>query len=529
MTEPVGDTPGEGHGVAQVRGSSLLLTGQAFAICVNFITQILIIRYLPVADFGALAYILSLTWVARNLSTLGLHRVLPSLVPQYHEREDYRRLFGAIVLQAGAILVLGLGLWMVLLAATAVGHPVFADEPGRSLVIILTLLIPLEALDYFLFEMLMAAFNRPKAIFFRKHIIGPLVKVAIVASLVGIGASVQWLALGMVLATVIGIGVYLPLVVRVFADMGLTRHLAEGISIPWNALSMAIPMLTTEIMLAARYSLDAVTVQANDGFHAVAQLRAIQPAANVNDLVAASFALLFLPLASRLIERGGGAELNAVYWRTAAWQIALSMPVFLLTFSLAPTTTVILAGQQYESSAILLATLATGSFVATALGPAQLVLVAAGRIRYIVTGNVVVAVVSIALLLLLVPPLGPLGAALATAIAVVLQRGYELLGLGRTAVSRVSTANLGLTLTVAAAALTLLAIQEFLNPPLIVAFAIAGAMVLLTFRLFSGVLAVDQTFPEVLRIPGARLVLGHPAVATIAAEEASSESMRIPR
>lgn len=504
MSEPGGTT----ETVRQVRGSSLLLGGRVFAAGVNLLTQVLLIRYLAATDYGVLAYILSVIWVARNLSTLGLHRVLPRLVPQFHERGDQPRLAGAITLQALTILVLGLGLWFALLATTVAGRPLLADEPGRSLILILALLAPLEALDYFLFEMLMAAFHRPRAIAVRKHVVGPLIKLAIVLTMIGIGASVDFLAMGLVAAAVAGIAVYLPMVARLLRDLDLSPLWRSGIVIPWSAFAIAIPLLTTDLVLAGRYTIDALVVEANHGFREVATLRAVQPAASLNDLVAANFGLLFMPLAARLSERNALEALDEVYWRTASWQTALSVPVFLLTFSLASVATLVLAGETYRSSAPILAVLAGGYFVSAAIGPSQLTLVAAGRVRYIVAGNVLIVILNTALLLLLVPPFGALGAAIGTASSLVALRVYEIIGLRGTGVGRMHRAHLALVLTVACAGAALLAFQASLDPPPLFAIGVAGAMVLLIYRLHRRALAADRMIPELLRFPGARFIFG---------------------
>lgn len=492
----------------QVRGGSLLLGGRVVAVGINLATQVLVIRYLTSADYGALALVISLTWVARNFSTLGLHRVLPRLLPEYHESHDYKHLFGAIALQAGTILITGLALWTAVLLANLMGHPIFRDEPGRSLALIMALIVPLEALDYFLFETIMAVFNRPKMIAVRKHIAGPLIKLGVVILMIALGASVQFLAAGLVVAAALGIALYLPLVFRAFGELGLRTHFKDGIRIPWEALAIGIPLLTTDVMFAARSSLDAILVQSDHGFTAVAELRAVQPAANLNALVTANFAILFMPLAARLMARRSDDDLNEVYWTTAAWQTALTFPFFVATFSLATITTLVLAGEQYRSSAPILAVLAVGFFVSAAEGPSDLILAAGGRVRYIVAGNFLVAAFNVALLLLLVPPLGPMGAAVATTASLIAQCAYQHLGLRGSGVRLTHSGNLALFLKVSAAAAGLLAFDQIVHPHAVIMIAAAGVIVLLTLRLNRQVLAVQHTFPELMRVPWARQLVG---------------------
>jgi O-antigen/teichoic acid export membrane protein len=494
--------------IGQVRGGSLLLVSRVFGLGVNLVTQVIVIRWLSPGDYGALAYVLSLTWIARNVSTLGMHRALPRLIPVYHERHQYPRLLGAIGLQAGTIIVFGLVLWLALLVGQSIGLSFGLEEPTRTLLLILAVLVPLEALDYFWFEILLAAFHRPRSIALRKHVIGPTVKLGVVLLMLWQAASVEFLAIGLVVSAAIGIAIYIPLVVRMFRELGFTSHLREGVRVPWEAVAIGLPLLTTDLMLAARHSLDAVVVESHYGAIGVAQLRAVLPAANLNELVALNFALLFMPLASRLVARNANDDMDELYWRTAAWQTVLTLPIFLLTFSLPSLTTTTLFGDAYRSSASILAILAIGYFVPAAFGPSNLVLVASGRVRYLVVGNLWVTALNILLLFVLVPRWGVPGAAIATVIAQLAQRAYEQIGLRNTAVHLFRAANGPLYATVALAAGGLFAINQLLNPSPLVSLVLAAALVLLTVRLHRRPLAVEQTFPEAARIWGASFIFG---------------------
>ena len=492
----------------QLRGGSLLLVSRVFAVGVNMLTQIIIVRWLSPGDYGALAYVLSLTWVARNMSTLGMNRVLPRLIPMYHERGDYPRLFGALVLQSGSIIVIGLILWLVLLIGAGSGLSFGQEEPRRTLLVILALIVPLEALDYFLFEVLLAAFHRPRSIALRKHVIGPTIKLSVVLVMIWLGASLYFLAIGLVVAAAIGIAVYISAVVRIFRELGLTAHFPGGVRVPWEALAMGIPLLTTTLMFASRHSLDAIVVGTHFGDIGVAQLRAVYPAATLNELVTLNFAVLFMPLASRLIARRAYADLDEAYWRTAAWQTVLTLPIFLLTFSMATLTTTTLFGEEYRGSAAILAILSVGIFFTAVLGPSNLVLLATGSVRYLVFGNLWITALNVILLLMLVPRFGAVGAAIATVTGQVVQRLYEHLGLRRTAVRLVRRGNAALVLTAGLAALLVFATSNWLELEAVASAATAGVAVLLTIRINRDCLAVAQTFPEAARIPGARHLFG---------------------
>jgi len=91
----------------QIRGSSLMLLGRSMSVLVNFVIQVLIVRYLGRAHYGAFAYAMSFVTVGQTLAVFGLDRALTRFVPIYHERRDYNKMFGTILLVLGTILSLG--------------------------------------------------------------------------------------------------------------------------------------------------------------------------------------------------------------------------------------------------------------------------------------------------------------------------------------------------------------------------------------------------------------------------------------
>ena len=76
----------------QIRGSSLLLGGRLLAVAINFAAQVLMVRYLSTANYGALGYSLSVVTMLQTICMLQLQEVVVRFVPIYHEREDYPRL-----------------------------------------------------------------------------------------------------------------------------------------------------------------------------------------------------------------------------------------------------------------------------------------------------------------------------------------------------------------------------------------------------------------------------------------------------
>jgi O-antigen/teichoic acid export membrane protein len=241
----------------------------------------------------------------------------------------------------------------------------------------------------------------------------------------------------------------------------------------------------------------------------VAELRAVFPVAMTMSYLLSTFVHLFTPLAVRLHTRGDHAELTHLYWRTAAWSTIVAYPLFLAATGLAEPVTELLFGERYEDAAILLAILAGGLFVTAATGPNDHLLAAIGEVRYLAVTNLLAIGVGLALNFVLISRYDAVGAALAASVTFALVNLARQVGLRtRTQVGFLDRETAPLYVLVVVVTACYYAVLAALTPPLGVSVgltALAVAAVLLAARRN---LALTDTFPELARLPGARLLRG---------------------
>lgn len=60
-----------------LRGSGLLFLGRLTSKWLNFAVQVVVVRFLSEADYGALAYAMAIVAVLQQVATFGLHQSLP--------------------------------------------------------------------------------------------------------------------------------------------------------------------------------------------------------------------------------------------------------------------------------------------------------------------------------------------------------------------------------------------------------------------------------------------------------------------
>jgi O-antigen/teichoic acid export membrane protein len=490
-----------------IRGSTVLFAGRLLSLALNLATQVLIVRLLTKADYGAFAYALAFGPAVRTIISVGHQEVLTRFLALYEERRAYDKLFGTILMKLLTIVSAGIFFFILAFALRGFLAGNAIDDPQAiGLLLVLIWLAPFEAIEY-VFEAIFAVFSRPRAIFFRKYLLTPGTRFVFVVVLLAVGGSAMAVAIGYVLAAVVGTIAYTAMAVQFFRRQGLLDHFdRHSIQMPFReVLGFSVPMLSSDLVFISMTTFSVILLGRFAGALDVADYRAIFPVARLNTLVFTTFGLLFTPLAARMFARHDRAGMSNAYWHTAVWLAVFSFPILALTGPMAEATTVLLFGQRYHGAAILLAVLSGGFYFNAALGYNTLTLMTHGELRYVTKVNIAAAIVNIALSVVAIPRYGAVGVAVANTVTLVVQNVLNQLGLGR---------RIGVPLfewryvrpyaviTVAVAALG--AIQLGLHPAPVVGVACAGLATVAVFALNRDVLEIEATFPELMRVPGVR-------------------------
>ena len=513
-TSPVSDSPATGTNQAakkHLRGSTLLLVGRFISMAANFAIQIMIVRYLSKNDYGAFAYGLSIVSLGTQVILLGLDKTITRFIPIYQEQHDYNKVFGTMMLMAGTIAGLGLSLMLLLFGLKDwLGQTFIKDPLALGLLVVVIALVPIRAFDQ-LFLGLFTVFSNPRAIFFRKYLMAPGLQLAVVIFLVLDKSDVFFLAVGYVIAGVLGIIFYLVLLLQTFHRQGLFRHFVlRTMQMPVREIfGFSLPLVMSSSVHVLRGALVIMLLGHFQTTSEVANFRAVLPVGELNMVVYQSFTALFMPSAARMFARKEWSGINDLYWQTAIWIAVFSFPILMLTFSLAQPLTVMLFGERYADSAIILALLSLGYYFNAGLGFNNYTLRVFGKVRYIFIVDLIVTVATIILYWVLIPRYGAMGAAVATFGSLIAQNLFYQIGLKlQTNVSFFHWRYLRVYVTIILGATGMFLLQVFFNPPIYIDFGIAALISLLILRINHRALNVRETFPEILRLPMAHWFFG---------------------
>jgi len=481
-----------------------MLFGRLISLGVNFLVNVLTVRYLAKSDYGAFAFALSVGMTAANVLLMGMPRSVSRFASIYQERGDYRAMYGSLVLSTGLIATLGaLATGLGILLRAPLLERFVSDPLSLSLLMILIALAPLQALDS-LFQSMLAIFAGPGAVFFRRFVLAPLLRLASVAIVIALGGSVHFLAWAYLVVAVVGVALYGPMLSRALEKLDLRRHFSwRTIRLPYrDILGFGLPLVVAESLAANRSTILIVMLESMRGTLQVADYRAFLPIAGLNTIVLTSMKILMLPVASRLFARDDHAGIDELYWQTTIWISVVTFPLFVACIAMPDAMVLVVCGPQYVGASAVLVALAVGEYFNAAMGLNTYALQVYGRARFLVWTTVLATAAGILAGLWLIPDMGALGAALATTLAIVTQNVLHHCGLHRhTRIELFRPAYLAVYASLLVALGVLLAVDRLLHPHLLVQALLVMAVSLALLRLHRKTMDIVNVFPELRKLP----------------------------
>jgi len=375
-----------------------------------------------------------------------------------------------------------------------------------AMLVVLIALSPIQALEAF-FIGLLSSFAKSRAIFFRKHLLGPSLCFLAVLVLTLIGGGVHLIAAGYLISGMIGVVISTIILFRMLCQLGiLNRGALKKIELPWREVySFTTPLLASDLVFVLRTQFIVVMLEYFKSTAEVADYRAVFPIARSNMVVYQNFVILFVPLASRMFARDDHDGMNILYQKTAMWIAVISFPLFAISSALSMPLITILFGERYHEAAPVLMILSIGFYFSAALGFNGQTLRVISKVRYLFTSDLITAILSIIISLVLIPRYGALGGAISFTSTLVIQNIFYQFGLIYT--SEVGTFSVNQLKVYAIIGLCWFGL--LLLPDISISIMVTAVVSLLVVRLTRRSLDIERTFPELFRIPLMRRLFGN--------------------
>jgi O-antigen/teichoic acid export membrane protein len=144
------------------------------------------------------------------------------------------------------------------------------------------------------------------------------------------------------------------------------------------------------------------------------------PLAHLLSVITVSMSFIYVPILSQLYSKNLISELKRSYIILTKWCFMGSIPLFFIFFLFPDIVLNLLFGSRYLGAAVALQFLALGFFLNASLGFAYSTLLVLGKSKFLMWTFVICAAINIFLNIALIPPLGIVGASVASALSVII-------------------------------------------------------------------------------------------------------------
>jgi O-antigen/teichoic acid export membrane protein len=132
----------------------------------------------------------------------------------------------------------------------------------------------------------------------------------------------------------------------------------------------------------------------------------------------AALMLIYTPVATGLYSQNLMTELRRNYTILTKWIVSLTLPLFLVLCLFPEAVLNLTFGSAYVAAAPALRILSLGFIIRNLLGPNANTLLAVGKSRFVMWATLITAIISVLICIVLIPPLGIVGAAIAFAVSI---------------------------------------------------------------------------------------------------------------
>jgi O-antigen/teichoic acid export membrane protein len=401
----------------------VLFAGLVFQYVVSFGARVVMARLLGRVAFGAVTLGATLLSTTAVVVLLGTHNGVGRFLPRYDDVADRR---GVLVAAFGVVVPLSVGVGgVVVLGADLLARRAFGDPGVAPVLRVFGVALPLAVVV----RLTVATVRgRQEALprVYVENVAQPLSRFALVAVAVGLG-------LGAVCVAVAYLVSYALVALLAVRYLRRTALFADVTPTPMRRalFSFSAPLLVVAATNMVFVNVDTFMLGYFSTTGAVGLYGVVYPLGVALTLVLKSVNFVAMPVISELHAAGRTDRLRRTYQVVAKWVLVATLPPFLVLVSFPGVVLRGTFGAEYADGAATLAVLAVGFFSHAVAGPSGNALTALGRTRTVMYVNVTVAAVNVAVNLLLIPWLGPLGAAVATVVGYLLLNGLYVTALYR--------------------------------------------------------------------------------------------------
>ena len=402
------------------RGTGIALVGIASGLLFNLIARLIIARYGLQANYGIFSLALATLGIAAVLASLGLPRGAARYIAYFRGKEDTAKIHETISssIKLSAVTSIAFSL-VIFFTAESIALKLF-HAPDLTLPLkIFSAGIPFFVLMQVLTS-IFRGFDRvePRVIF--RYIMLNILFIVILAATIFFHLPFNTMFYGYLATLIITFTTSAIYTARKLPQLTGSTDARDTKPITKELLLFSLPLMGVTVLRMVITWTDTIMLGYFKTPEIVGLYNAAYPLAQSISVPLTALVLIYTPITTGLYSRNLMSELRRNYTISTRWLMFIVLPIFLVLFLFPGTAIKLLFGASYIPAVAALKILSFGFIISNLMGPNGATLTATGHTRFLMWATLTAAILNIVLNTLLIPPMGIAGAAIASAVSLIL-------------------------------------------------------------------------------------------------------------
>jgi O-antigen/teichoic acid export membrane protein len=405
---------------AVAKGGVYTFLGLGTATFFQFISGIVVIRYVSPAEFGFISLALTVVNISVIIALLGFSNGAPRLISKFMAESNPQKaavasgncLIISLIVASSLVLVLGLGSSNISL---------FLNKPvmKETLSYLSSMVIPLTLIG--LLSSIFRGYGDAKAKLIFQDLSHNLLRFSLLAGVVIFKGNFTRILLAYSFAAWGAFFIYL---FHGHRRLSGRIHYFLSKSMGLSLIKFSLPLLGVSLLANLIVWASTMILGYLGSSQAIAFFSAPLRVANLIPLPLTAMAYLYLPIATKLVVDSSRNKIRELYRSAAKWISLITLPGILYLFIDAGFVINLLFGPEYQPSTIVLRLLIIGYSIHSLLGPNGMTLIALGDTKSVLKGTLLACLALVIVCLFTVPRYGQIGAAAGTLVAEIVGNVY---------------------------------------------------------------------------------------------------------
>ena len=398
------------------KGTGIVFTGTIIGLIIGFVGRVILIRFITQTEYGIYSLALVIISIFVTISTLGLSEGSTRYIAYFRGKKEEGKVKGIISSSIKIAFVASISLAVISFfisdfISTSIFHAPELSTPLK----IFSIAIPFTVLIN-VFIAIFRGFDRVEPSVYFQNILRNILFILFLFAVILFGLPF----LGVIFAYLASIAITcVAFVMYMLKKSPLSVRSGSRVTNPMtkDLLFFSVPLLAVGIIQMIATWTDMLMLGYFKTPDVVGLYNAALPLAHLLSTALLSVNFLFVPIISQLYAKNLIEEMKRSYAILTKWIFLATLPIFFIFFLFPEVVLNLLFGHQYIGAAVALQILSLGFFIHASFGPNSGILLTMGKTRLLMWIFLIGALINITLNITLIPPLGVVGAAIASALS----------------------------------------------------------------------------------------------------------------